>query len=70
VDSREKNAPIASPAPRSGLRFMALFLLVMALLSIYANVQKTRRARVETVTITPAESPMLTPTASPSPSTN
>ena len=70
MDSREKNAPVASPAPRSGLRFMALFLIVMALLSIYSNVQKTRRAKIETVTITPAESPALTPMASPSPKAN
>lgn len=41
---------------------MALILVAMALSAIYANVQKARRAQLETVTITPAAT---TPTPSP-----
>ncbi len=44
---------------------MALILLVMALLAIFSNVQKSRRDQLETVTIVP--SPAATPVSAPSP---
>ncbi len=44
---------------------MALILLVMALLAIFSNVQKSRRDQLETVTIVPA--PAATPVSAPSP---
>ncbi|MGI9086604.1 MAG: hypothetical protein ACR2HH_02520 [Chthoniobacterales bacterium] len=59
--AEEKTAP--TRAPRSGLQLMALVLVVMALLAIYANVQKARRADIETVTIIPAPSPVPSPAA-------
>ncbi|MBA2241620.1 MAG: hypothetical protein H0W04_01840 [Chthoniobacterales bacterium] len=60
-----KSAPPESPAPRGGLQLMALILLVMALLAIFSNVQKSRRDQLETVTIVPA--PAATPVSAPSP---
>lgn len=44
---------------------MALILLALALLSIYANVQKTRRDQIEKVTITPAAVRATAPSDSP-----
>jgi hypothetical protein len=45
---------------------MGLILVAMALLSLYANVQRAHRGRIETVTITPAPASSATP-AEPSP---
>ncbi len=59
--------PQASPAPRSGLRLMALILVVMALLAIYSNVQKAHLKQIETVTIKPAPALESTPAISPRP---
>ena len=51
-------------APRSGLILMFVIVIALALVAIYANVQKARRDKIETVTIIPvSESP--TATASP-----
>lgn len=36
---------------------MALIIVALALLSLYSNVQKARRAKIETVTIVPSASP-------------
>jgi hypothetical protein len=49
--------------PRHGWLVITLILTAMALLAVYSNVQRARRAEVETVTIIPAG-----PKASPSPS--
>ncbi|HMJ06938.1 MAG TPA: hypothetical protein VK474_11830 [Chthoniobacterales bacterium] len=57
----DKTPPIESPAPRGGLQLMGLILVCMALLAVYANVQKTRRAQIETVTITNAPAPAVSP---------
>lgn len=43
---------------------MIIIVVAMALLAIYANVQKSRRNQIEKVTIIPIASP---PAASPSP---
>ena len=53
-----------SRAPRSGLILMLIIVLGVALVAIYANIQKARRDKIETVTIIPI-SP--SPVASPSP---
>ena len=51
-------------APRSGLILMLIIVIAVALVAIYANVQKARRDKIEKVTIIPISE---TPTASPSP---
>ncbi len=63
--AEEKSTP--TRAPRSGLQLMALVVVVMALLAIYANVQKARRDQVETVTVIPAPSPVASIAPSPTP---
>lgn len=42
---------------------MVLILVVMALVAVYSNVQKARRGKIETVTITPVAS--ATPSSTP-----
>jgi hypothetical protein len=66
VNSIEEKAS-ATRAPRSGLQLMALILVAMAGLAIYSNVQKARRAQIETVTIAPAAPVLPSPSLSPSP---
>lgn len=51
-------------APRSGVRLMIIIVVAMALLAIYANVQKARRNEIEKVTIIPVA---ISPSATPSP---
>ena len=51
--------------PRGGFIAMGAIVAAMALLAVYSNVQKARRDKIETVTITPAASP--NPLASPTP---
>ena len=49
-------------APRSGLILMFVIVITVALVAIYANVQKARRDKIEKVTIIPiSESPTATP---------
>ena len=60
----QKNAAEPNRAPREGLRLMIIIVIAMALLAIYANVQKARRGKIEKVTIIPAST---APAASPSP---
>ncbi len=55
-----------SRAPRLGVKLMIIILLGLALVAIYANVQKARRDKIERVTTTLA-SPAPTAAASPSP---
>jgi hypothetical protein len=40
-------------APRTGVRLMIIIFSGLALVAIYANVQKVRRDKIERVTITP-----------------
>lgn len=42
---------------------MLVILIAMLLLSLYANVQRWRRARIETAIVTPTATPTLTPAA-------
>jgi len=51
-------------APRSGLILMLVIVIAVALVAIYANVQRARRDKIEKVTIIPVTE---SPTASPSP---
>jgi hypothetical protein len=41
---------------------MAIILIALALIAVYANVQKFRRDKVETVTVTPVAPPAPSPT--------
>jgi hypothetical protein len=50
-----------SSAPRVGVRLMIMILIGLMLMAIYANVQRFRRDKIESVTVTPAA------TATPSP---
>jgi hypothetical protein len=50
----ERSRP--SRAPTSGLQMMVAILVALLLLAIFANVQKFRAKRIESVTITPASS--------------
>jgi hypothetical protein len=40
---------------------MVVILAAMALVSLYSNVQRWRRSKIETVIVTPAVSPSPTP---------
>ena len=54
----------SSRAPKSVLALMLVVIVAMALIALYANVQRWRRAEIETVTITPASSPSISPSPS------
>jgi hypothetical protein len=56
-------SPSRERVSSTGLAIIAIVLLAFALLAVYANLQKFRRAKIETVTITVA----ATPSPSPSP---
>jgi hypothetical protein len=60
----KETAADSSPAPRNGVRLMIVILVAMALLAIYANVQKARRDKIESTTIIPVPSASA-PAASP-----
>ena len=52
--------PDSSPVPKIAVRMMIVILVAMALLSLYSNVQRWRRDKIETVIVTPAASPSPT----------
>ena len=55
-----------SRAPKTGIRLMIVIVISMALLAIYANVQKARRDQIEKVTIIPiSASPSPAPAQNP-----
>ena len=60
----QPDAARSSRAPRAGVRLMIIIVVAMALLAVYANVQKARRNDIEKVTIIPVTA---SPTASPNP---
>jgi hypothetical protein len=57
----------ANPGPppervtSSGIKIIVLSLVALALLALYANMQKFRRQKIETVTVTVVASPTATP---------
>jgi len=54
VESTEQQNDIdPNRAPRTGVRLMIVIFLGLALVAIYANVQKVRRDRIEEVIVTP-----------------
>ena len=56
-------SPKSQPVPARGLAVIVIILLAFALLALYANVQKFRRGKIETVVVAPIA-------ATPSPSAN
>lgn len=60
------NSPPSSHVSKGALVLMLAIVIALVLLSLYANVQRWRRDKVETVTFTPAV-PLssVSPTASP-----
>jgi hypothetical protein len=44
-----------------GIKIIAISLVALALLTLYANVQKFRRQKIETVIVTVVASPTATP---------
>jgi hypothetical protein len=56
VNSTQQNGdkPASPRVSKSGMLFMLLVLLSMALLAIFANVQRLRREKIETVIVKPA----------------
>ena len=50
------------PVPARGIAIIVIILSAFALLALYANVQKLRRDKIETVKVTPIAA---TPTPSP-----
>jgi hypothetical protein len=60
----QKNGADSSLAPRIGLKLMIAILIGVALVALYANIQKVRRDKIEKVIVTPAST--ATP-AAPSP---
>ncbi|MEY2560427.1 MAG: hypothetical protein QOG51_842 [Verrucomicrobiota bacterium] len=63
-NSDEKTNPgEGSRASRAGIRLMIIIVIAIALVAVYANIQKARRDKIESVTIIPA----ATTTPSPAP---
>ena len=60
-----ENPADPSRAPRTGVMLMWAIVIGLALVAIYANVQKVQRDRIERVIITPVST--VTPAASPVP---
>jgi hypothetical protein len=58
---QQKEGPPASQVHRLALVVMLVIVVVFVLVSLYANVQRLRRDKIESVTITPAAS--ATPSA-------
>lgn len=58
-----ENTTDFSRAPRNGVRLMIVILIGLALVAIYANVQKSRHDQVESVTLYPF--PTATPAQTP-----
>jgi hypothetical protein len=49
--------------PPLAVRAMILIIAMMALVAIYANIQRLRRDKIETVIVTPIATPSPSPTA-------
>jgi hypothetical protein len=53
--------PEPAPVSKNVLRLLLVILIAFGLVALYANVQKLRRDKIETVTFTPASSPAESP---------
>lgn len=66
ADNSVVDSPVIPPAspsqvPGAGLKFLVIVVGVIALVALYANVQRARRDTIETVTITRIKSPSPPP---------
>jgi len=52
-----RDTPPSSRVPKSGVVLMLVIVVAMALLALYANLQRFRRDQVETVIVKAAPSP-------------
>jgi len=50
---------------KNALRLMLAIAIGFALVALYANIQKMRRAKIESVTFTPASAQTATPSPTP-----
>jgi hypothetical protein len=55
--------PDDSKVPQAAIRAIIVILVTMALLAIYANVQRLRRDKLETIIVTPLATPSPSPAA-------
>jgi hypothetical protein len=53
--------PRSARVPKSAVIAMAVIVGALALVSIYANIQRLRRDKLETVILTPVATPTATP---------
>lgn len=56
------SVPPSNRVPPGGILVMAIILIAMALLALYANVQKWRRDKIESVIVTPVATATPSPT--------
>jgi hypothetical protein len=54
-----------SGVSKNVLRLMLVIAIGFALVALYANIQKLRRAKIESVTFTPASAQTATPSPAP-----
>jgi uncharacterized membrane protein len=64
VEPGRENEADSSDAPRLGIKLMIAIVIGVALVALYANVQKARRDKIEQVIVTPV-STATPPAASP-----
>ena len=57
------SSPAPERTPPGGMFVMAAILIALALVALYANVQKFRRDKIETVIVTPLVTPTPSQTA-------
>jgi hypothetical protein len=67
IDICGVNPPESSPLAKGARMLMLVILIAMLVLSLYANVQRWRREKIETATFAPATaaSPSISPSVSP-----
>jgi CHASE3 domain sensor protein len=53
-DESTEKSPIR--APKTAVLLMAVIVICLAMLAVFANVQRSRRDQIETVIVTPASS--------------
>jgi hypothetical protein len=57
--------PDTSPVSKTVARLMIAIVIGLALVAVYANIQKMRRSKIETVKFIPAAAQSPTPSPSP-----
>ena len=63
IDIDSFNVTAESGVSKNVLRLMLVIAIGLALVALYANIQKLRRAKIEGVTFTPAGAQTATPPA-------